>query len=179
METKSQIPSTPSTDSASVEAMRHRLALNQARDNQNPGMAMAGGAIAAIIGATVWAAISYLTEYQIGWMAVGVGFLVGWAVKTMGKGVDTGFGVIGAALALFGCALGNVLAICGVISGQENVPYFEVLSSLDVSIAFELLRETFSPIDLLFYGLALYYGFKYSRVTVEPAKASARPSQSL
>jgi hypothetical protein len=168
-----------STDDASVDAMRLRLAMNQARDNQNPVMAIAGGIFAAVIGASLWAAISYFSDHQIGWMAVGVGFLVGWTVRTLGHGVDISFGVIGAALSLFGCALGNVLAICAIIAKQESLRFSEVFSRLDPSISLNLLRETFSPIDVIFYGLALYYGFKYSRVKVEPLKAASGPAPAL
>ena len=169
----------PSTESAGAESMRLHLAMSQARDNQSPGMAIAGGFFAAVIGASVWAAVSYFTNYQIGWMAVGVGFLVGWAVRTLGHGIDTGYGIIGAAFSLFGCALGNVLAICAIIAKQEGLRFSEVFSRLDPAISFQLLLETFSPIDLLFYGLALYYGFKFSRIKVEPQKSASGPSQSL
>ncbi|PWB71392.1 hypothetical protein C3F09_07965 [candidate division GN15 bacterium] len=179
METNVKPQPVPSTDQPGVEAMRLRLAMNQARDNQNPGMAIAGGFCAAVVGACLWAVISYYTEHQIGWMAVGVGFLVGWTVRTFGHGIDTGYGIIGAVLSLFGCALGNVLAICGLIARQESLRFSEVYSRVDLSIAVDLLRAAFSPIDLLFAGLALYYGFKYSRIKVESLQSPSKPSQSL
>jgi hypothetical protein len=33
---------------------------------------------------------------------------------------------------------------------------------IDYSLMPEIMAETFSPIDLLFYGLALWFGYKYS-----------------
>ncbi len=106
--------------------------------------------------------ITSKTGFQIGWMAVGVGFVVGYAIRVVGKGVDEYFGIIGAALALLGCVLGNVLAACAVMASQLYTPFFEVLGALDWRMAGELLVEWFSPIDLLFYGIALYEGYRLS-----------------
>jgi hypothetical protein len=76
--------------------------------------------------------------------------------------MDTTFGVAGAVLSLFGCLLGNLLAVCGFVSVQESVPFLQVVWSLTPSVAAELLTVTFSPIDVLFYGIAVYEGYKLS-----------------
>ena len=47
------------------------------RDQQNLGLALAGGVVGAAVGAALWGVITALTNFQIGFMAVGVGFLVG------------------------------------------------------------------------------------------------------
>ena len=112
--------------------------------------------------AGLWAVITVATEYQIGWMAIGVGFLVGFAVRLTGKGVDTSFGLTGATLALLGCLAGNLLATCVFIAQQNNVPLLDLIFSLNLGIAVELLIETFSPIDLLFYGIAVYEGYRFA-----------------
>ena len=39
--------------------------------------ALAGGVVAGSIGALIWAAIAYFTGYEVGWVAWGVGGLVG------------------------------------------------------------------------------------------------------
>ena len=46
------------------------------------------GLAAAIIGAIIWAVVTVTAKYQIGWMAVGVGVLVGFALR-IGKGGKT------------------------------------------------------------------------------------------
>ena len=56
-------------------------AIEQLEDQPNLLMGLIGGAIAMLVGAIVWGAVTYFTEYQIGWMAIGVGFLVGLAIK--------------------------------------------------------------------------------------------------
>jgi len=47
-------------------------------------MAM-GGAAAGLIGAAIWAAIGYFTGLEIGWIAWGIGMLVGIGVRVVGS----------------------------------------------------------------------------------------------
>jgi hypothetical protein len=120
------------------------------------------GGGAALLGACVWAAITVMTHYQIGWMAVGVGFLVGYGVKIFGKGIDRTFGIVGAAWSLVGCAAGNLLSVVGTIAKQQNVPLMNVLEKLDLEIIATLMQATFNPMDVLFYGIAIYEGYRFS-----------------
>ena len=159
-----------------VDQMKLQMMLQRIRDNQNLSLASLGGAAAAVVGAGLWAAVTAVTSWQIGFMAVGVGFLVGYTVRRLGQGIDTSFGVVGAALSLAGCLLGNYLAVCVMIARQENIAFFEVLSSVDFQTAIDIMAETFNVMDLLFYGLALYYGYKYSfrQLTPEEMASVAR-----
>lgn len=137
-------------------------AVGRFREEQNlTGGALAGLA-AAVAGAAVWAVITVATGYQIGWMAIGVGFLVGLSVRLAGKGIDKSFGVAGALLALVGCLLGNFLTVVHFVAEAWELGYFDTLSRLDPAAVPELMTITFSPIDLLFYALALYQGYKLS-----------------
>src|SRR5262245_66169208 len=76
---------------------------------ENLPLGFMAGLLAAAVGAGLWALITIFVGFQIGWMAVGVGFLVGWAVRVAGKGRHRAFGIMGALLALSGCAVGNLL----------------------------------------------------------------------
>src|SRR5579859_5535985 len=64
-------------------------------EDANLPAAILGGLVAAIAGALVWALVTVSIKFQIGFMAVGVGFLVAWAVRTLGKGRAQMFGIIG------------------------------------------------------------------------------------
>jgi hypothetical protein len=134
-------------------------------DQPNVAAAVAGGLVAAVAGALVWAVITVTTKFQIGFMAVGVGFLVAWAVRTLGKGHAPVFGVIGGGCALLGCLLGNLLSACGFIAQTNAAPVttttMRVLGS-PVFIA-SILQETFNGMDLLFYAIAVYEGYKLAR----------------
>jgi len=134
----------------------------QMRKQQDIFFALIGGLSSAIAGAVVWAAITVVTNYQIGYMAVGVGLLVGFGVRFFGAGVDTTYSVIGAVFALLGCALGNLLSQIHFIAVAESLSYFDVISLLSPSLISTLFAETFSPMDVLFYGLAAWEGFKFA-----------------
>lgn len=135
--------------------------IEQLDEQPNLLMGLIGGAIAMLVGAIVWGAITYFTEYQIGWMAVGVGFLVGIAIRFFGRGKTMVFGISGAVLALIGCLLGNLLFYSGVIAREEGASFLEVFFFFLFTPAavVEVFMLAFSVIDILFYGLAAYAGF--------------------
>jgi hypothetical protein len=149
-------------ESVEIDELKLQTYVQEIKDNQNLSLGILGGIGAAVIGATIWAMITTLTNYQIGWMAVGVGFLVGIGVRSLGKGIDLSFGAVGAALSLLGCLAGNLLTVCILISRQENIELFNLLSRLNPSVAVELMKVTFNPMDLLFYGIAVYEGYRFS-----------------
>jgi mannose/fructose/N-acetylgalactosamine-specific phosphotransferase system component IID len=161
---KNQTPekSAETTISRDYDEMRLRKFMEDARANQNLSMAILGGAAAAALGAVLWGVITYVTAFQIGWMAVGVGFLVGYVVQRLGQGVDTSFGIIGALLALGGCMMGNLFASCIAISQQYQIGLGEVLATLNLPIVVDIMTQTFNPIDLLFYAIAVYEGYRFS-----------------
>jgi hypothetical protein len=151
---------TPRTSAAApVAAQPHMTILV---DEQNLPMGFMAGLAAAAGGAAIWSMITLVTNFQIGWMAVGVGFLVGWAVRVAGKGTTTMFGVLGAALALGGCLAGNLLTVCVVASRQFEVGVLDVVARLTPGFTLDLMWAMFSPIDVLFYGLAIYEGYRFS-----------------
>jgi hypothetical protein len=150
-----------------------QLALERIRSEQNLVGGLVAGLAAAMLGAVVWALVTVFTGMQIGWMAVAVGFLVAIAVRTVGRGVDQSFAIIGAALALLGCLLGNLFTVCHFLAEAEGVGYFEVLTSLNLAGIVELLKFSFNPMDLLFYGVAVYEGYKLSRRQISPGELEA------
>jgi hypothetical protein len=109
-------------------------------------------------------------------MAIGVGFLVGWAVKKLGQGIDVPFGVVGAFMSLLGCLLGNYLSAVGFIAMEYDASYFDTLAAFNFEDAIEIMKVAFSPMDILFYAIALYYGYKTSfrGLTAEELKSVVR-----
>jgi hypothetical protein len=134
------------------------------RTKHSFSMAVVGSLAAAVVGAMVWALLAAATNHQLGWMAVGVGFLIGGVVRTLGRGTDKSFGYLGAAMSVFGCLLGNILSICTVVAGQEDLSLVAVVAHVGrhpVLIPGAMLA-TLHSMDLLFYGVALYGGYRFS-----------------
>lgn len=119
------------------------------------------GVIAAVIGAVAWGLISVSTGRQIGFMPIAIGFLVGFAMR-QGKGVRPIFGIIGAALSLISCVLGDFFSIIGYVSQDYNMSYFDALTSVNYGEIFSIMLENVMSMTALFYGFALYEGYKFS-----------------
>ena len=117
--------------------------------------------VACIVGAVAWGLISVSTGRQIGFMPIAIGFMVGFAMR-QGKGIRPIFGIIGAALSLVSCILGDFLSIIGYISQDYDMGYFEVLAGVDYGEIFSILLKNVMSMTALFYGFALYEGYKFS-----------------
>ncbi len=133
------------------------------RTRQHLPLGIVAGLTGALVGAGIWVGITVVTNFQIGWMAVGVGFLVGIMVRVGGRGIDPVFGVAGAALALLGCAIGNFLSGCWFLAGETaDAGFADILLSMTPGLALEIAKAMFSPVDLIFYGIALFEGYRFS-----------------
>ena len=126
------------------------------------GFAAAGGC------AVLWALITAATHVQIGYMAIVVGLAVGYTVRVAGRAVQPSFGILAAGLSLFSCLLGNFLSIFVYVAATEGIPFWSLLSEFDYAQTPQLMTETFSVMDLLFYVLAIIEGYKlgYKRIVI-------------
>lgn len=119
------------------------------------------GAIACVVGAAVWALVSVSTGLQMAYMAIGIGFLVGLAMR-MGKGVRPIFGFVGAALALLSCVLGDYFSLIGYVAQDYELSYMETLTTVPMADVFDALIQNLLSMTALFYGIAVYEGYKLS-----------------
>lgn len=153
---------TPERARVVVDEERLENLMLDLRAKQNLVFGILGGAGAALAGAVVWALLTVATGYQLGIIAIGIGFLVGTAVRLVGKGFGTEFGIAGAVLALLGCVGGNLLSVCFMIAAQGEVTLAQVLGELDAAIIWEIMKQTFHPMDIVFYAIAVYEGYRFS-----------------
>jgi hypothetical protein len=131
------------------------------------------GLAAALAGAVIWAVVTVSTKHQIGWMAVGVGALVGFALR-VGNG-GKAFGILGAFLALFGCLFGNYLSIIAFAAAQEHVGFLAMLNTADTSKVINLMWDDFLSASILFYAIAVYEGYRFSVVPKQSSRKGAAP----
>ncbi len=80
-----------------------------------------GSLVGGAIGALVWTGVSYATDYEIGWIAWGIGALAGAGMSLGLKGFgDTAAGVIAA-----------LIALGSVFGGKYGAVHFAVEKSID------------------------------------------------
>jgi hypothetical protein len=130
----------------------------QGQRQGSPGMAVLAGIGVAVAGSVVWGLVAYVAKYQFSLLAVVLGFAVGAAMfRAGGHNRNTGLAVAGAALAVFGCALGSLLAEIMILRGH-GVPLGLIMSHLDV-----VLRgypSAVGGLGLFFWAIAALYGYR-------------------
>ena len=128
--------------------------------------ALGAGLAAAIVGAVVWGLIVKWTDYEVGFVAWGIGFLVGIAVLGATRGVrGLPFQVIAVACALVGILVGKYLSFAWVL---QEVAERETQGAVEISVlsrdTFDIFRDelgtVFDWIDLLWAGLAVYTAWR-------------------
>jgi len=73
--------------------------------------ALIGGALAALVGAGIWTAVTALTDIEFGWIAWGIGGLVGFVMAKLTPARSVTLGVYAAVLAALGLAIGKVATV--------------------------------------------------------------------
>jgi hypothetical protein len=84
--------------------------------------AVIGGVVGGMIGAGVWAAIAYFASLEVGWIAWGVGLLVGVGVAMGNRGEgSTAAGVMAAVIALLSVAAGKYAAVQLLVPDESEL----------------------------------------------------------
>ncbi len=129
------------------------------------GTAALAGLIAAILGGVAWGLIVRWSGYEVGFVAWGIGFLVGTAVALGARGVrGLPYQVVAVVLSLAGILLGKYLSFAwtlGDVFEEENLPVEVPILSRDTWDAFMDAREDiWSLFDLLWVGLAVFTAWR-------------------
>jgi hypothetical protein len=134
------------------------------------------GLAAAIVGGVVWGLIVRWSDYEIGFAAWGIGFIVGTAV-VLGAQNERGMPLqlIAVVLALFGIVLGKYLAFVWI--GQDELGKagisLPVFSTDTMRLFWDLKSDIWGGWDLLWVGLAVVSAFRIPQPEPEPEPAEA------
>jgi hypothetical protein len=136
-------------------------------------MAALAGLAAAIVGGIVWGLIVRWTDYEIGFAAWGIGFIVGTAVVFGAQGGrGTPFQILAVVLALAGIVIGKYLAFVWI--GQDELgkaglsDALPVFSTNTMRIFWDAKSDVFGGWDLLWAGLAVVTAFRIPQHEHEP-----------
>lgn len=130
--------------------------------------ALIGGLVGATLGGAIWAAVAYFTEYEIGYIAIAVGFLAGaFAVLFSGGRRGIPIQLVAVLTALLGIVAGKYAAfyMIGIKTineqaGQDfTTEIFKLVPPFDPEIIrgiAEGIVQSLQPIDALFVILAAF-----------------------
>ena len=136
--------------------------------------AVAAGLVAAIAGGIAWAVIVKTSDYEVGIVAWGIGFVVGTVIVLATRGAKgPRLQVIAVVCALIGILLGKYLSYALVV--QEEVESFGRSIGLFSGDMFSFFREdldaVFGLFDLLWIGLAVFTAWRIPQLE-EPEPGS-------
>jgi len=83
-------------------------------------------------------------------------------VRFLGKGIDKIYGVIGGVIALLAIVAGNFLGAIAFVANYSGRSFLDTLINFNYALTFDLLAATFSLMNLLFFGFAVYEGYQFA-----------------
>ncbi|MEU8616781.1 hypothetical protein [Streptomyces sp. NPDC048623] len=127
----------------------------------NVGLGIVAAVVAALVAGGVYGAIAGGIEREIGWAAVGVGFLVGFAAGKAG-GRNPALPVISAVLSLGAVYLGQLVALA-IIGGKELHVSATTIFFDHFDVLTQAWKEDLDPLTFLFFALAAFAAFSGSK----------------
>lgn len=115
--------------------------------------------VTATIGALLWITISYIFRWQINYMAIAVGALVGTFVSKYNQSASLAAGVIAAITAALACVIGDFIITMQDISEHLEMSYSQIFEQYNTR---DIMKAHLNSLDLyscFFYGLALVIAF--------------------
>ncbi|MGH3070792.1 MAG: hypothetical protein ACRDNB_00810 [Gaiellaceae bacterium] len=139
--------------------------------------AIAAGLVAAIVAGVAWAVIVKTSEYEVGIVAWGIGFVVGTAVVLATRGAKgRSLQITAVVLALVGILLGKYLSYALIV--QEDIEALGesigLFSGDMISFFRDDLDAVFGLFDLLWIGLAVVTAWRVPQLD-QPEPVAAPP----
>jgi hypothetical protein len=140
----------------------HTFSPDVAVDGVKPGnqliLATVSGIAMAVICALFWTTVAFFAGPQLDYLAVGVGALVGLAVRFSGKGTTPVYGLVAMTLTLIGSVTGNILGV--IASGaHQHLDVFGVAQRVNLAdvIMSILTQATLMTYLVFIVGMVLAY----------------------
>ena len=137
--------------------------------------AIGAGFLAAVAGGIAWALIVKVSDYEVGFVAWGIGFLVGTAVVfATGGSKGPRLQAIAVVFALLGILLGKYLGFALIVQDDaESVgASIGLFSDAMLTLFRDNLSDVFGVFDLLWIGLAVFSAWRIPQVEEPEAAAT-------
>ena len=119
-------------------------------------------AVAAAMGAGIWlgivVGIGLHVEYAV---PIGMGVLVGLAVRQIGNGTGMLFGIIGVVFTLIGCLGGEILTAVQPLTTPQHDLY-NILTTVDLTQVLSRILDKTDPIMYLIYAIGAFVAYRFS-----------------
>lgn len=136
-------------------------------ETQNPNMPMAVilGVLAGLLTGAVWFGLTVLTNYQVGYVAIGVGFIIGYAV-IWGAGKKRGVKLqaLSAGITVVTLLISQYFVVHYylrkfLLENKAKFPGYEGQWVFLSPFNPDVLKQMFSPIGLLIWAVGIYFAY--------------------
>ena len=155
-----------------VESIHQELLHEREKEEISGGaifVALAAGLVAAIVGGVVWGLIVILTDYEIGFMATGIGLLSGYAVLFFAQKKGLPLQIIAVVSSLAGILVGKYFTFYSIVKDLLIDEYgaaadgISLFSGEMVRLFLLSLGDLVSPYDFLWILLAIVAAWRIPR----------------
>ncbi|MFI5532375.1 hypothetical protein ACIA8O_27960 [Kitasatospora sp. NPDC051853] len=122
-----------------------------------PGLAIAAAVGAALVAGLAYGFLAKAIDHEIGWAVFGIAAAVGVCLAKLG-GRNQVLPPVGAVLTALGLFLGQMFAIALFAHEGLGLSMLDLLVT-EVDVTFDVWRESRDFMDLVFYAIALFFGF--------------------
>ena len=131
-----------------------------AEETKNPNLpkAILGGIVGGGLGGLLWFLFVVVTKLELGWIAIGVGWLVGMGVH-LGSGRKRGLHLqlLSAFLTLATLFIANYFVLYKLVQDEVGIGLQQLPFSLVMQV---FMKSIISPIGLLIWAIGLYVAFR-------------------
>jgi len=141
---------------------------------RSPLPSIAVGVVAAVVGAVLWAVLVDVTNYKVGYAAVGLGLLVGLAMARTAPAWRP-LPAVAALVAVGGCLLGDLVVdatALGQVTGAGTLSALTDMAS-DPGLGRDVFSAGFEAMDVVFWVIAAVAAFRLTNRAVSAATARA------
>ncbi|MGW7262517.1 hypothetical protein [Streptomyces sp. NPDC054842] len=125
------------------------------------GLGLAAAVGAALVAAGVYGVVIGLTKHEIGWAAVGVGFVIGLAAGRVG-GRNPVLPVVSVVLSAASVYFGQLIGDAMLIAKEFGVGFSEVFFD-HLDLVQEAWKTDADPLTFVFFAIAAYVAFSSAR----------------
>ncbi|WP_030154775.1 hypothetical protein [Streptomyces sp. NRRL S-244] len=154
-------PPAPESDAAAGSAIPASAAVAYPAEPARTGsigLGIAAAVVAALVAAAAYGGIMNAIDRQVGYAAVGVGLLIGFAAGKLG-GRNPALPVVAALLSLGAVYLGQLFFIALALADYGHVGLGEVLDKAGVGGLHDIWREATDAMDYAFLAIGGFVAF--------------------
>jgi len=140
----------------------NREALQNLRKYQSILYAMIGGLLGTLVIAIGWSVLAGHVNFPVIYLSLVVGLLVGVTIRFFGAGTWKLFGILGGLFTLLACFLGRYLIHEDLVGKVLSDGLNQAMTGLRPEMLASAFTDSFTPLDLVFYGLAILMGYLLS-----------------